>query len=50
MRNVADGSNGDKGSYQAAVPADQIDPEYDLLYFTEAMDNNGRGTIYPDLI
>jgi hypothetical protein len=40
---------GDKDSYRATVPADQIDPEYDLMYFIEAMDNNGRGTIYPDL-
>jgi hypothetical protein len=40
---------GDKDSYKATVPADKIDPEYDLMYFIEAMDNNGRGTIYPDL-
>jgi hypothetical protein len=40
---------GNQDSYQATVPADQIDPEYDLMYFIEAMDNNGRGTIYPDL-
>ena len=39
----------DKGSYQATVPADQIDSEYDMMYFIEAMDDNGRGTIYPDL-
>ncbi len=35
--------------YQATVPVDQIDPEYDLMYFIEVMDNSGRGTIYPDL-
>jgi hypothetical protein len=28
---------GDKDSYKATVPADQIDPEYDLMYFIEAI-------------
>lgn len=40
---------GEKDFFQATVPADQIDPEYDLMYFIEVMDKKGRGRIYPDL-
>jgi len=39
----------EKDVYQAVVPADQINPEYDFMYFVEVMDNHGNGTIYPDL-
>ena len=35
--------------YKAVVPADQVDPRYDFMYFLEVMDNEGRGMIYPDL-
>ena len=35
--------------YQAVVPADKIDPQWDFMYYIEAMDNRGRGRIYPDL-
>jgi hypothetical protein len=41
--------NGEKDSYQVTVPADQINPKWDFMYFIELMDNNGRGKIYPDL-
>jgi hypothetical protein len=40
---------GEKDSYQAIVPADQINPEWDFMYFIEVMDNNRKGRIYPDL-
>jgi ribosomal protein L18E len=42
-------ATGDKNTYQAIVPADQIDPKWDFMYFIEFMDNNGKGKIYPDL-
>ncbi len=35
-------------SFEATVPADQINPRYDFMYFIEVMDNNGNGKIYPD--
>ena len=40
---------GEKDSFQATIPADQIDRKYDLMYFIEVMDKKGRGKIYPDL-
>jgi len=40
---------GEKDTYQATVPANQIDPKWDFMYFFEVMDNNGNGRIYPDL-
>jgi hypothetical protein len=38
----------EKDKYQAIVPADQINPTWDIMYLIEAVDNNGRGKIYPD--
>jgi len=35
--------------YQATIPADQINPTWDLMYLLEFMDNNNKGFIYPDL-
>jgi hypothetical protein len=35
--------------YRAIVPAREINPVFDFMYFIEVMDNNGKGTIYPDL-
>jgi len=35
--------------FHAVVPADEIDPKYDFMYFLEVMDEEGHGTIYPDL-
>lgn len=40
----------DAGSdvYQVTVPATQIDPKFDLMYFIEVMDKEGHGRMYPD--
>ena len=35
--------------YEATIPASQIDPQFDLMYLFEVMDNKGNGKIYPDL-
>ncbi len=40
---------GVKDQYQAEIPAEHIRPEWDLMYFIEAMDNYGNGKIHPDL-
>ncbi len=40
---------GEKDRYQAVIPAGQIDPKWDLMYFIEVMDTKGNGKIYPDL-
>ncbi len=39
-----------KGSdiFTATIPARQIDKQFDLMYFIEVMDSEGRGRIYPD--
>jgi len=42
-------SSGEKEVYKAIVPAEQINPKYDFMYFIEVMDNNGKGKIFPDL-
>jgi hypothetical protein len=39
----------EEDSFQAVVPAGQIDPQYDFMYFLEVMDHEGHGMIYPDL-
>jgi hypothetical protein len=39
----------EKDTYQATVPAEQINPKWDFMYLIEFMDNNGKGKIYPDL-
>jgi hypothetical protein len=39
----------EKNAFQAVVPAAQINPQYDFMYFIEVMDKKGRGKIYPDL-
>jgi hypothetical protein len=31
------------------IPAKDIDPKWDFMYFIEAMDNVGNGRIYPDM-
>ena len=41
--------SGEKNSYQALVPAGQINPKWDFMYFIEVMDKKGNGRIYPDL-
>lgn len=35
--------------YEAIVPAEQIDPRFDFMYFIEVMNEEGNGIIYPDL-
>jgi hypothetical protein len=35
--------------YQATVPGEHLDPQWDFMYLIEAMDACGNGTIYPDL-
>jgi len=34
--------------FEATVPADQIDPKFDFMYFIEVMDQESHGRIYPD--
>jgi hypothetical protein len=35
--------------YRAVIPAEDIVPTWDLMYFIEAMDNDRNGRIHPDL-
>lgn len=39
----------DGDRYQATIPAGEIGPAWDLMYFLEVMDRNGNGRIHPDL-
>ncbi|HTF31711.1 MAG TPA: hypothetical protein VK625_22795, partial [Flavitalea sp.] len=41
--------SGEKESYSAIVPADQLNTKWDFMYFIEVMDKKGNGSIYPDL-
>ena len=38
-----------KDQYRAVIPAEDIPPTWDLMYFIEAMGKDGNGRIYPDL-
>ncbi|MDB5245933.1 MAG: hypothetical protein JWQ40_327 [Segetibacter sp.] len=40
---------GEKDAFQVVVPAEQISPKWDFMYYLEVMDNNSNGTIFPDL-
>ncbi len=40
---------GDGGRYEAVVPAEKIDPQWDFMYLIEVMDTKGNGAIHPDL-
>lgn len=40
---------GNKDQYRAVIPAGDIAPTWDLMYFIEAMDKTGSGRIHPDL-
>jgi hypothetical protein len=40
---------GRNNEFQATIPAEDIDPKFDLMYLFETMDNQGNGKIYPDL-
>ena len=35
--------------YSTEVPAEDIDPKWDFMYFIEVMDRAGNGHIHPDL-
>jgi hypothetical protein len=37
------------GHYRATIPVEDINPTWDVMYFIEAMDQNGNGRIHPDL-
>jgi hypothetical protein len=37
------------GEYSATIPAEEIDPTYDLQYYIELIDKQGNGRVYPDL-
>jgi hypothetical protein len=37
-----------RGNYEAVIPADKIDPRYDLMYLIQAMDTQQHGVMYPD--
>ncbi len=40
---------GVEGRYQAVIPLADLPPTWDIMYFIEAMDNDGNGGIHPDL-
>jgi hypothetical protein len=40
---------GNPNEFRATIPAGDIDPTYDLIYYVELMDKHGNGRIYPDL-
>ncbi|HWI56012.1 MAG TPA: hypothetical protein VNZ22_02210, partial [Bacillota bacterium] len=42
-------ATGEDGQYQAVIPAQDTNPTWDLMYFIEALDQDGRGCIHPDL-
>src|ERR1035441_7281063 len=42
-------STGEKDQYRAVIPAEEIPPTWDLMYFIEAMDKAGNGQIHPGL-
>lgn len=42
-------STGEKDMFEAVVPAEQINPKWDFMYFIQLMDNDNKGMIYPDL-
>ncbi len=48
-RNLQMLSTAEKDVYQVIVPAEQISPKWDFMYFIQVMDNKGNGKIYPDL-
>jgi hypothetical protein len=40
--------SGEKDQYKATIPAEKINPKWDLMYLIEVMDKKGSGIIYPD--
>jgi hypothetical protein len=39
---------GQKDQYRAVIPAEDVAPTWDLMYFIEAMDSRGNGGTHPD--
>jgi hypothetical protein len=37
-----------KGNYKAVIPAGKIDPQFDFMYFIQALDNQHHGVMFPD--
>ncbi len=37
-----------RGRYEAVVPGDHVDPQWDFMYFIEVMDKHGNGAMWPD--
>jgi len=40
---------GDSDRYEAEIPARFLDPRWDFMYYIEAFDTKGNGTMYPDM-
>jgi hypothetical protein len=40
---------GEPDGYAAVVPAEALAPQWDFMYFIEAVDRAGNGTMFPDL-
>lgn len=40
--------NGKPDEYAATIPGEFLKPEWDAMYFIEAIDGAGNGTIWPD--
>jgi hypothetical protein len=40
---------GEKAEWSAVIPPENIPPTWDLMYYIEAMDNDGKGRMHPDL-
>ena len=40
---------GQSDRFEVEIPAAEIDPKWDFMYFIEAMDESGAGCIWPDL-
>jgi len=38
----------DQGHYEAVIPGDRIDPQFDFMYLIQARGNNHRGAMFPD--
>ncbi|MDR2057373.1 MAG: hypothetical protein LBP83_03650 [Dysgonamonadaceae bacterium] len=41
-------TDGKTHTFQTTIRAEQIDPQYDLMYLIEMMDRNNKGFIYPN--
>ena len=40
---------GNADQYRAVIPTEHVSPTWDVMYFIEAMDERGNGSIHPDL-